>query len=590
VFLSSSNKEPITIIEFDIDYCNLTFGTAPCTASLSGSTTKKCFNSFYTCKDQENYDKGSLTYKFAPPRSGYPKGETVFPCLVSVSGSSAQANIAAADDRLSSLGKRGKISAEFFDFPYHDRFMDKYQSERVSGDAQSSGVGYQPIDQGTFWTKFKARNPNYAGRPMRKKTGYIQDGVLTIEKTRHYVITDIRGPDSDGRVTVEGKDILKLADDDRAVAPAQSRGKLKSEITDANGQSFDLNPTGIGSEYSASGRASIGSELVSFTRSGDTVTLTGRGLSGTEATDHSIDDTFQEAFSVDLARVDDTIYDLLVNYAGIDASFIDADEWETEVTRWAPSLLLTTDIMKPEGVAKLIGEIAVLGVTIWWDDVNQKIRLRINRPVDLDVVTEFSDTKNHIEAHQEDRADDRITEVIFNSVQIDPSRGVSDENFARGDVIISSVEKLPEAFGDTRIKKINCRWLNHGDDANVRVVSLRLLDRFRLAPVRYTIKVDYKDDLSIADVVDLKSHIVTSDTGELQSQLSQVIIREDVEEGHTVNLTLQKFQFDKRYGFITENDMTTYTLSTAAQKRRGAYFVDEDTLEFGDGDGPYLMI
>jgi len=53
---------------------------------------------------------------------------------------------------------------------------------------------------------------------------------------------------------------------------------------------------------------------------------------------------------------------------------------------------------------------------------------------------------------------------------------------------------------------------------------------------------------------------------------------------------LQKFTFDKRYGFITENTRPLYTASSDAQKARGAYFVDENTLEVGDGGKPYVFI
>ena len=169
--MSNSNREPVEWIEIDLDYCNLTFGTAPCTAALSSNTDRKCFNTFHTCKDKENYDKGTLTYKLVQPRSNYPKGETTFPCLISVTGKSATANIAGSDDSLYPLGSRGTITAEFFDFPYHDRFMDKYQSERVSGAAQFDAVGYDPKAFGTFWSKLRARNPNYANRPMRHCDG-----------------------------------------------------------------------------------------------------------------------------------------------------------------------------------------------------------------------------------------------------------------------------------------------------------------------------------------------------------------------------------------------------------------------------------
>jgi len=585
----SSNPQPITIIELDMDYCANTFGVAPCMAALGGNVTRKCFNTFYTCADQQNFNRDSLTYKFTQARSGFPKSETTFPCLIDVSGASAHVNIAGADDRLESLGKRATISATFVDFPYHDRFADKYQSERISGTAQLSGVGYNPRDVGTFWTRFKARNPNYAGRPMRKIDGFLTDGVLTVEKVRHYVITDIKGPDTSGRITIDGRDVLKLAEDDRAVAPKPSRGKLLNDVTIEVGQSFTLNPAGIGVEYPESGFAAIGSELVAFTRSGDVVTLTQRGLSGTTARAHKVNDSFQVSFSPRNQRIDVVIRDLLL-LAGIDPAFIPFTDWEQEVDRWAGTLFLTADIMKPEGVSKLIGELSVLGVSIWWDEIAQKIKLQVNRPVDLNAIVELNDNVNIIKAESQDRADDRITEILFNTVQIDPSRGMSQDNFLRGQYIFSALEKMPEAFGDTRIKTINCRWLNQGADSVVRIICLRLLDRFRLAPIRYSVTVDYRDDLSLVDVVQLESYIATDASGNLQPQLAQVIMREDDIPGHRVNLTLQKFQFDKRYGYITENARPVYAGSSAAQRARGAYFVDDTTLAFGDGSGPYRMI
>lgn len=582
--------EPITIIEIDLDFCDLTFGTSPCTAALSGSVPKKCFNTFYTCKDQQNYSKGSLTYRFIEPTSSYPKIGTVFPCLKSVSGSSAMANIAGADSKLYGLGKRATVTATFSDFPYGDKFMDNYQSERISGAAQFSAVGYIPKEYGTFWSKLKARNPNYAGRPMRKITGVIRDGALIIEKTRHFIITEIKGPGTNGIVTIEGKDILKLADDDRALAPSPSRGKISADIADSGTPSFDLLPSGIGDEYPASGFAAVGSELMSYTRSGDTITITERALSGTQISSHSINDTFQDSFSIRNQQIHVTIRDLLRDYAGVDPSFIPFSDWADEVGIWAPSLVLTADIMKPEGVSKLIGELAVLGVTIWWDEVAQEIKLKINAPVDLQSIVSLTDRNNIIAASEEDRAEDRLTEVLFNTVQIDPSKGVNEDNFLRGDLFVSTLEKTDNAFGDTKVKTINCRWVNHGDYASIRILALRLLARFKLAPWRYVIDVDYRDDLGIADVVSLNSYIATDDTGELQPQLAQVIMREDKVEGSTVTLRLQKFQFDQRYGYITENTRPLYTASIDAQKDRGAYFVNGTTLLFGDGTGPYLFI
>ena len=581
-------REPIEIVEIDMDYCTRTFGVGVCNASLGGPVTNKCFNTFFTCPVRNRFNKGVLTYRFVQPSASYPKGQTFFPCLKDVTQRAAMANIAGADARLDSLGRRARVTATFSDFTYHDRFMDKYQSERVSGAAQLSGVGYDPEDKGTFWTKFRARNPNYAGRPMRIITGYVDGGVLTIETTRHYIATDFNGPDNDGNVSIEGKDILAIADNDRAVVPRPSRGVLTLDL-DENATQFQITPTGIGNlEYPSSGIAAIGSELVTFTRSGNTITLTERGVNGTQQRRHRQGDTFQLTFSPRNQRIDHVVRDILIE-AGVPSSFIPMADWEEEAGRWAPTLRLTADIMKPEGAARLIGELAILGVTIWWDDVDQEIKFLVNRPNDLEQVKDLNDTSTNISVTKQDRDDARLTEVIFRSVQIDPSRGVSADNFSRTRVTVDAESKLPEAYGDTRIKEINCRWLNQGNDAAVRILSIRYLNRFKFSPVRYVIELDYKDDMSIADVARITSYRITGPTGELQEQLAQVTMRNDLISGHKLEVMLQQFQFDQRYGFITENTRPSYNDSSEAQKSRGAYFVGESGL-FDDNEGPYRFV
>lgn len=585
-----SAREPFESIEIDLDYCTRTFGVAPCTAALGGMVLRKCFNTFYTCKDLANYNKGVLTYRFVQPLPDYPKGATTFPFLVSTSGSSATVNIAGSDDRLESLGERGTLSATFTDHPYHDRYTDKYASDRVSGAAQIDEPGYPPSDRGTFWTKFKARNPNYAGRPMRKITGYIQGGVVTVLTTRHFVISEMVGPSDDGRVEVKGKDILYLADNDKAVCPQASRGILLTAVTAAVGQTFTLNPAGIGSEYAASGFGVIGSELVGFTRAGDVITLTARGVSGTVAAVHGINDAFQQSYSPRRVRVDLAIYDLLVNYAGVNPAFIPVATWAAEISRWAPTLFVTTDILKPEGVNKLIGELAVLGLSIWWDDVTQLIGLKVNRPPDTDTVKSVSDNRNIVAISQEDRDADRLTEVIFYTVVADPTKSATDAtNFLRGTLIINADAKSPLAFGDTKIKTIHCRWLNHGDDALTKIMSRRLLNRFAKQPVQYMITLDIDDDVSLTDVLSVQSRVVADDTGAGRVELMQVISREDTRQGHQFKIACQSFAFNQRYGYITENSRPVYTSSSTAQKNRGMYFCGP-SLAFADGLGAYRFI
>jgi hypothetical protein len=579
------DREPIEIVEIDLDYCNLTFGEGDCVAALGGAVTRKCFNTFFTCPVKQVYDKGVITYRFVQPHANYPKGSTFFPCLIDVSARSSIANIGGADSTLDSLGRRGTVKANFSDFAYHDRFMDKYQSQRVSGSAQLSGIGYNPEEKGTFWTKFRSRNPNYSGRPMRVITGYVDGGVLTVTSTRHFIMTNFNGPDERGNVSIEGKDILAIADNNRAVVPKPSAGVLTLDLSSTE-MSFNITPEGIGDlEYPEEGFAAIGSELIQYTRVDDAITILRRGVNGTQRRAHKQGDTFQVSFSPRRERIDFVIRDILLT-AGVPEDFIPFDEWQSEASRWASSLKLTADIMKPEGAAKLLGELAILGVTIWWDELEQKIRFLINRPVDTETVKELNDDKTNITVTKQDRDDDRLTEIIFRSVQIDPSRGVSADNFSRSRYTIDVESKLPDGFGDTKIKEINCRWLNQGSDSIVRILSIRYLNRFRVQPVRYIVEVDHKDDLQTCDVANISSYKITDEAGELINELAQVTMRDDVVYGHKVKLVLQQFKLDQRYGFVTDNDRPDYNDSTDSQKLRGAYFVGESGL-FDDNTGAY---
>src|SRR5690606_28538764 len=110
-------------------------------------------------------------------------------------------------------------------------------------------------------------------RAMRVIRGFVGQSLDEME-TRHYIIETTSGPGVDGRFTITGKDTLKMLDDDRAQAPALSGGYLASGIS-AGDSSATLAPTGIGDEeYPASGTVAIGNEICSFTRSGDTLSLT----------------------------------------------------------------------------------------------------------------------------------------------------------------------------------------------------------------------------------------------------------------------------------------------------------------------------
>jgi hypothetical protein len=583
-----SSREPFEMVEVDVERCSLTFGTAPCTAALGGRTLRKCYQTKRTCADLPNFTPGApLTLRFAKP-GRLPKGVQVFPALESVRAQTATVNIAGSDPRMGALGKRGKLVFDLRDFAWHDRDFDRYQAERLTGAAQIDEPGYNPADRGTQLAKIKARWPNYSGAAVRYIVGYIDTGVIVDAQVRHYVLTAFDGPDDQGAYPCEATDILDLVSEKRALAPQPSNGVLTANIT-AGATSAVLTPVGIGAEYPASGRVVIGSEMCQYTRSGDTLTLTARGIRGTSAAAHNAGDTVQVVLTYVGARIDVVAADLIKNYTATPDAFVDDAAWDAEIDRWAPSLLLTTDITTPTSVGALLGELADLGVSIWWDDVAQKIGLKVNRPLDTDTLFRWTD-RNIKRLRAEDRDEDRLTQVLFFTKRQNPTRGLTDE--ANYDRVIQTVDPDATAFygGETRVRKVFTRWLDGGGDTIAALTSLRLLDRFRDAPVRYKVAVDARErDVGLTDVVELRSDLTQGVAGAPTARLVQVISRSDPVPGHEIEVEAQAFQFQGRFGFIAPNDAPLYAAATDLQKGEFAFASDGDNL-FADGGTPYQII
>jgi hypothetical protein len=584
-------REPVTLVEIDVDTCALTFGVGACTATLGGATVRKCFDTYATCAKPLAFSKVVKTLRFAESRAGLPKGAPIFPALVSVSSITSTVNISGADDNLSAFGRRATVSVEMADFAYHDRFLDPYQAERISGAAQIDEGGYDPATRGTFFAKLRARWPYYAGRALRVIQAEMVGGALVNSVTRNYIITSFSPPDDQGRVKIEASDILDLASNDRALCPKPGEGYLLAAI-DTAATALTLTPTGIGAKYAASGRAVIGSEIVSFTRAGDVVTLTGRGLAGTTLASHAAGDTLQPVFYANGMRFDDLIESLLVDYAGVPAGFVPVATWAAEITRWMPDVLAQTHICTPTGVAKLIGELAVLGLSIWWDEVAQTIGLKCNRPPFTDPVYDLTENANLTAIETLDRDDARLTEVLFFTVQKDPTKSATDaDNFRRAAYVPDLTAKGALAYGDTRTRKIFCRWLNDGNDSAALVLSSRLLKRFSSAPTQTRLRVDWQDKaIGLTDVLRVSSKTLADATGKPVQTLMQVISRSEPEPGHEIELIAQAYQFSARYGAATANDCPVFSSASETEKATGEFACDDTTLKMPDGSAAYEAI
>lgn len=585
-------REPFTRVEIDVGGCGRVFGVGACTATLGGIAVRKCYNTFATCAAPAAFLPAVKTLTFGEGRVNEPRGgATVFPALKSVSVMAATVNIAGSDEGAGPLGRRATVSVELADFPYHDRGIDPYVAERISGAAQIDEAGYDPALRGSFFGKLRARWPYYGGRALRIKQGFIDGGALVDVVTRNFVITEMTPPDDQGRVKIEAEDPLSLLANDRAVYPPISQGALLAGI-DAVATAATLTPAGVGATYAASGELLVGSEIVAFTRVADALTFTARGVAGTVAAAHSAGDTAQEVGVFDGVRLDDGVARLCLAAPGFAAGLLPLPIWAAEVSRWAPDVLLRTRVTSPTGIAQLLGELMVLGISIWWDDFSQTVGLKCNRPPDADTVFDLTEGANLLGIEAQDRNGARLTDIVFATVQADPTKGVNGyDNFKRAAWTFDAKAKDSRAYGDSRIRKILSRWFNNGEDSAVLVLSLRLLKRFSSAPVRAVLRLDAKDTaIRLTDVLRVTSRAFTDATGKQVPTLLQVVGRSDPKPGHNIEITAQAYQFNGRYGFATVDTQGDFATATAADKLAGNFAVDETTLIFPDGSAPYEAI
>lgn len=344
----------------------------------------------------------------------------------------------------------------------------------------------EPFDQGTFFGKWRGRyGTKLRGRELRLIRGQLGQSIEQMD-TRYYVIESTDGPGFNGVYSIEAKDILKLADDDRAQAPALSNGSLAGSIDNAATE-ITLSPVGIGNaEYPASGWVCLGGkEVVSFTRSGDVLTIT-RAQFGTVAQAHSSGDRVQLVLRYAGDDPADIIRDLLVNYAGVPDSYIPLSDWQEETANFLGVIYAAT-ITEPTSVRELVSEIIEqAALALWWDDRARRVRLNVLREISTETATFGHDRILEGSFKVKEQGAKRISQIWTYYGQRDPTdRGAEEDNY-RAVLADADLQRETE-YGSAEIRKVKARWIET-ETAATRLNSIQL-SRFRDPPRSFAFDV-----------------------------------------------------------------------------------------------------
>lgn len=502
--------------------------------TITNVSSDPCFNTRATCQVPDVYDLGELPIKFCKNQQELPRGEYHIPMVASSRITPGSINPGGSDANVSAMGKRATINVTFKDAAHSDLLVDPYRDTR----------SYDPKEQGTFWTKWRARNPYYMHRELVYESGYLLDGAVVDSIERTFFVTGFSGPDASGNVTISGHDVLTLAANDKAKAPFVSTGKSDADLTAAV-TSITLTPTGIGDlEYDASGYVRIGKEVMSFTRAGDVLTVV-RGQYGTEATTHKENDSVQQCLVYTSAAPADILYELLNTYAGVPASFLDKTQWDAEQLDYLPRLY-STIITEPEGVNKLVAEMCQqMYFTTWFDERESLVKMRAVRPAENDTIYELNDDLNLVEDSIQwtDKADELITQVWVYYGQINPTEKLDQgDNYAALDVIADPTSEAADRNNLSRIKVVYSRWIDSANGAAAIDLGNRILARYGSAPRECTFKLDAKDrDVWLADFVRLTNRLRTDFYGNQVPVNMQVFEAQESVAGTTFTIKAKEY-------------------------------------------------
>ena len=185
--LANISRKRQDLVVLTLDYCSLTWGTAPCTAS----TGSKCYNTYITCDDKPNYAKSTKKYYFTNAGSKNFNIPDARPYITEIS------DLPTEIKENGTVTKRLKV--RFADEPeLTDTIADKYYSDRST-------------IQGNFWQKLVARNLNYKGRIIELYEGF--DSLAVADFTLRFAGKIENITLGNGWCEIEAIDLLRSLDD-----------------------------------------------------------------------------------------------------------------------------------------------------------------------------------------------------------------------------------------------------------------------------------------------------------------------------------------------------------------------------------------
>jgi hypothetical protein len=554
-----SGREPIILVQIDQDICTHVYAQSPCTATAG----VPCYNTRRTCQDPQNYNRDVLTLNFVRPAANLAIGQNLLPFVQSINTAPTKLNPFTGNLNNSTLGERSVLNVVFQDAPHSDNLVDPYLSQR----------DFNPLERGTFWGKWLARN-YYQNRPIRLYEGYVGQSLNEMQ-VRHYLIDAIELPGSNGTVKLTAKDPLKLVDKERAQIPIASTGRLALPM-DVAQVSFTVERALIG-DYDASGQVRIGSEIITYTtvtQSGTDLIFSGcvRGTFGSTASTHDANDAVQKTIVYQDKVLWEGVKEFLIDWAGIDPAYIDDTEWQDEYNQFLAQFNFTSVLSKPQSVFAVLNQLTQqLPFFIYWDERANKIQFKASRYYagDFPVLTESDIVADSFSTTTNPR--DRISQVWVYHTPRDWTKDDL-ENFKRLEITANLEVESRDLYDEQKIRIIQSRWISAAQAVNL---TDRLIRSNFDSPLYVKFSLDAKEPYWVADVVDIEHRGVVDFFGNKQVDRFLIYSAKERISGEIIDYeAVRVVALSVIVGRYTVENAPLYEDATELEKETGAWYSD----------------
>ncbi len=331
----------------------------------------------------------------------------------------------------------------------------------------------------------------------------------------------------------------------------------------------------------------INDEIVNGTMSSDDCNITSRAQYGSEAGDHERYDKVVDCYVKDNVNVVDVLYELIDDYTEIDATtYITQADWNQERDDFLASETIDLVVSESTSVKEVIEDLtSQTYLLMWWDDINQKIRLKSIGPniastTQIDYRQHILDVNHRVRTSQlkainelwvyynrrdwsNDDEKPKNYQDLFIKIDVD----------AQTDLGVRKVKKL---FADSvrteaTAIKISQRYIAQNKEG-YRTIT------FSLDPVHATIEV--------GDVIDITSDLDQGSDGNPTTRSYLVVEKED--KGHRIDFKAEATGFltgeSTLYALIAPNSMDNYTLASTDDQDTYAFIADSADDEFSNDD------